>query len=91
LLNTTLMPYSNSTTKRKDFQTTSRDLLPKKTDLKTKLIPSANVLVPNLPLPKPPVTSSPETPNSGTKPKPSVPHSITNITMPPKPEDKNSN
>jgi hypothetical protein len=85
------MLSNHSTTRRKDSQTILKDLLLRRIDLKTRLILLANVLVLNLLLPKPPVTSSPETLNSGIKPKHFVPHLTMNTIMPPKPEDKNSN
>jgi len=87
----TLKLLKPSMNKKPDLKLTYTDLLLKKLDLKRKLTTLTNVSELNPLLPKPPQTNYQETNNFGTKPKPSAEPSITNITMPLKPEDKNSN
>lgn len=90
-LNSMLKPSKPSTTKRKDLKATLTDLLLKPKDSPKKLMSSLNALELNPLSLKPPAISSKETNNFGTKLKPFAEPLIPNITMPLKPEDKNSN
>lgn len=80
-----------STSKTRDSKTTLTDLLPKLKDSKINSIDLTNASELNPPSPHKPQTNNRETNNFGIRPPHSATPSPTNTTMPPPPEDKNSN